>query len=149
MDNVVPWADSNQPITLPTTTSRSKTEKEGLARKKKKAEKRAAGEDLKQKPMKPPFGGRVVVDLGFDEKLTDKVCAYSGRDLYSRGIGDQFALQPACGNIRGEPESWEALLAAVHFAHWKNTGTSVPGPSVQAVEKHGVVGRGLRTALEG
>lgn len=59
--------------------------KEKLARKEKKrvkAEKRAAGEldeDEEPQPKKrrvgPPFGGRVVIDLGFDEKMTEKVCA--------------------------------------------------------------------------
>ncbi|KAJ6458636.1 guanine-1-methyltransferase-domain-containing protein [Mycena vitilis] len=58
--------------------------KEKLARKEKKrikSEKRAAGEldsdEESQPPSKkrrvgPPFGGRVVVDLGFDEKMTEK-----------------------------------------------------------------------------
>ncbi|KAJ7462156.1 guanine-1-methyltransferase-domain-containing protein [Mycena latifolia] len=56
--------------------------KEKLAKKEKnriKAEKRAAGElveDDKPPPKKrrvgPRFGGRVVVDLGFDEKMTEK-----------------------------------------------------------------------------
>lgn len=60
--------------------------KEKLAKKEKKrvkAEKRAAGEldsDDEPKPKKrrfgPPFGGRVVVDLGFDEKMTEKVCVH-------------------------------------------------------------------------
>ncbi|KAJ7228199.1 guanine-1-methyltransferase-domain-containing protein [Mycena pura] len=56
--------------------------REKLARKKKqreKAERRAAG-DLdddpppppKKRRVGPPFGGRVVVDLGFDEKMTEK-----------------------------------------------------------------------------
>jgi tRNA (guanine9-N1)-methyltransferase len=57
--------------------------KEKLAKKEKKrvkAEKRAAGEldeDDEPPPKKrrvgPPFGGRVVVDLGFDEQMTEKV----------------------------------------------------------------------------
>jgi hypothetical protein len=56
---------------------------EGLARKKKKAEKRAARENLKQKPINPPFGRRVVVDLRFDEKLTDKGSAHIPVAIYT------------------------------------------------------------------
>jgi tRNA (guanine9-N1)-methyltransferase len=57
--------------------------KEKRAKKEKKriiAEKRAAGEldeEDEPKPKKrrvgPPFGGRVIMDLGFDEQMTEKV----------------------------------------------------------------------------
>jgi tRNA (guanine9-N1)-methyltransferase len=61
--------------------------KEKEARKEKKrihAEKRAAGElddndeheRGQKKKIKLDFGGRVVIDLGFDDKMTDKVCIY-------------------------------------------------------------------------
>lgn len=62
--------------------------KEKEARKEKKriyAEKRAAGEledddeheRAQKKKIKLDFGGRVVIDLGFDDKMTDKVCSYN------------------------------------------------------------------------
>ncbi len=48
------------------------------------AEKRAAGElndddeheRGQKKKIKLDFGGRIVIDLGFDDKMTDKVCTY-------------------------------------------------------------------------
>ena len=55
--------------------------KEKEARKEKRrirAEKRAAAEEdddeHQKKKIKLEFGGRVVIDLGFDDKMTDKVC---------------------------------------------------------------------------
>ncbi|KAJ7639363.1 guanine-1-methyltransferase-domain-containing protein [Roridomyces roridus] len=81
--------------------------REKVAKKEKqriRAEKRAAGEldeeDLpkKKKPrVGPPFGGRVVVDLGFDEKMTEKeVHSLCSQLAYTysanRNAGHQFSL---------------------------------------------------------
>ena len=67
-------------------TKRRAREKEAKREKQRiKAEKRAAGElddddDLDEqesrhkKKIKLEFGGKVVIDLGFDDKMTDKVC---------------------------------------------------------------------------
>ncbi|KAJ7246576.1 guanine-1-methyltransferase-domain-containing protein [Mycena haematopus] len=81
--------------------------KEKAAKKEKKrikAEKRAAGEldsDDEPKPKKrrirPPFGGKVVVDLGFDAKMTEKevqsLCSQLGYTYSAnRQAGYPFAL---------------------------------------------------------
>ncbi|KAJ7896975.1 guanine-1-methyltransferase-domain-containing protein, partial [Mycena leptocephala] len=101
---------------------RSKTEKEGLARKKKKAEKRAAGEDLKQKPMKPPFGGRVVVDLGFDEKLTDKEINSLCNQLAETYGANRKAGKPFSLLFTSLTGKTLARLSQVHpYKQWKNT----------------------------
>lgn len=62
--------------------------KEKAAKKEKrriKAEKRAAGEldsadeaesERKKKKPKLEFGGRVLIDLGFDDKMLEKVCRH-------------------------------------------------------------------------
>ncbi|KAJ6610410.1 guanine-1-methyltransferase-domain-containing protein [Mycena sp. CBHHK59/15] len=82
--------------------------KEKLARKEKKrvkAEKRAAGEledeedqpQHKKRRIGPPFGGRVVVDLDFDNKMTEKeVQSLCSQLAYTysanRNAGHQFKL---------------------------------------------------------
>ncbi|KAJ7437076.1 guanine-1-methyltransferase-domain-containing protein [Mycena galericulata] len=81
--------------------------KEKLAKKEKKrvkAEKRAAGEldeegepPAKKRRVGPPFGGRVVVDLGFDEKMTEKeVQSLCSQLAYTysanRNAGQHFSL---------------------------------------------------------
>lgn len=64
-------------------SERRAREKEARKEKKRiRAEKQAAGEpdgddeheSRQKKRIKLEFGGRVVIDLGFDDKMTDKVC---------------------------------------------------------------------------
>lgn len=167
--------DSDQPMAQPSKSSLKKAArrekiaatklerraKEKLAKKEKKrikAEKRAAGEldsDDEPKPKKrrvgPPFGGRVVVDLGFDEKMSEKVRV----DILllfltlNLAVGSAVSLLPAWVHVQREPASWEPLRTRLHFAQWQKPGApGIPGRcELQTLDKHRVVVRGLRVPL--
>ncbi|KAJ7355463.1 guanine-1-methyltransferase-domain-containing protein [Mycena albidolilacea] len=108
--------------------------KEKLAKKEKKrvkAEKRAAGEldsDDEPKPKKrrvgPPFGGRVVVDLGFDEKMTEKevqsLCSQLGYTYSAnRHAGHPFAL--VFSSLNGKSLARLESLGDASYKRWTNT----------------------------
>lgn len=98
------------------------------------AEKRAAGEldpedeERERKRLKvdkgprTPFAARVVVDLGFDEKMTENVStiACSGVVVLTLGgAGGQVALIAARVYVQREQEGTASiLLASVHFVKW-------------------------------
>ena len=105
------------------------------------AEKRAAGEldedeetvgrDRKRQKTeqgpRTPFGARVVVDLGFDEKMTENVSVWSGPRSSSFGClcmmmaGGQVPHFATCVHVQREPQSRTSLfVAAVHFVEWEN-----------------------------
>ncbi|KAF7352372.1 SAM-dependent MTase TRM10-type domain-containing protein [Mycena venus] len=109
--------------------------REKLAKKEKKrikAEKRAAGEldsdDEPPKPKKrrvgPPFGGRVVVDLGFDEKMTEKevqsLCSQLGYTYSAnRQAGNPFAL--IFTSLNGKSLDRLESLGEASYKRWTNT----------------------------
>lgn len=98
------------------------------------AEKRAAGEldpedeERERKRLKidkgsrTPFAARVVVDLGFDEKMTENVSIIACSSVVALtlgGVGGQVALIAARVYVQREQEgAASVLLAAVHFAEW-------------------------------
>ncbi|KAF8214073.1 guanine-1-methyltransferase-domain-containing protein [Mycena galopus ATCC 62051] len=107
--------------------------KEKLAKKEKKrikAEKRAAGEldsDDEPKPKKrrigPPFGGKVVVDLGFDDKMTEKevqsLCSQLGYTYSAnRQAGHPFAL--FFTSLNGKTLARLDSLGDASHRRWKN-----------------------------
>jgi len=141
--------DSDQPIAQPSKSSLKKAARrekfaasklerrarEKLAKKEKKrvkAEKRAAGEldsdDEPPKPKKrrvgPPFGGRVVVDLGFDEKMTEKevqsLCSQLGYTYSAnRQAGNPFTL--VFTSLNGKSLERLESLGDASYKRWTTT----------------------------
>ncbi|KAJ7118589.1 guanine-1-methyltransferase-domain-containing protein [Mycena crocata] len=109
-----------------------KRAREKLARKEKKriqAEKRAAGElEDEPKPKKrrvgPPFGGKVVVDLGFDEKMTEKeVFSLCSQLAYTysanRNAGNHFSL--LFTSLNGKSLTRLESMNDSGYTRWDNT----------------------------
>ncbi|KAJ7098704.1 guanine-1-methyltransferase-domain-containing protein [Mycena belliarum] len=105
--------------------------REKLAKKEKKrvrAEKRAAGEldeDDEPQPKKrrlgPPFGGRVVVDLGFDEKMTEKevqsLCSQLAYTYSANRTGGHFSL--LFTSLNGKAQARMESMGDAH-TRWSN-----------------------------
>ncbi|KAJ7771104.1 guanine-1-methyltransferase-domain-containing protein [Mycena maculata] len=107
--------------------------KEKLAKKEKKkirAEKRAAGEldedeepQHKKRRVGPPFGGRVVVDLGFDEKMTEKevqsLCSQLGYTYSAnRTAGNPFSL--LFTSLDGKTRARLDSMSDAGYTRWVN-----------------------------
>ncbi|KAJ6561477.1 guanine-1-methyltransferase-domain-containing protein [Mycena vulgaris] len=108
--------------------------RERLARKEKKrakAEKRAAGEldeedepQPKKRRVGPPFGGRVVVDLGFDDKMTEKeVLSLCSQLAYTysanRNAGHQFSL--LFTSLNGKSLTRLESMSDAGYKRWVNS----------------------------
>ncbi|KAJ7693822.1 guanine-1-methyltransferase-domain-containing protein [Mycena rosella] len=108
--------------------------KEKLAKKEKKrvkAEKRAAGEldeddepQHKKRKVGPPFGGRVIIDLGFDEKMTEKeVQSLCSQLAYTysanRNAGHQFSL--LFTSLNGKSLTRLESMSDAGYTRWVNS----------------------------
>ncbi|KAJ7129226.1 guanine-1-methyltransferase-domain-containing protein [Mycena epipterygia] len=108
--------------------------KEKLAKKEKKlakAQKRDAGEldeddepKHKKRRVGPPFGGRVVVDLGFDDKMTEKeVYSLCSQLAYTysanRNAGHQFSL--LFTSLNGKSLTRLQSMSDAGYTRWVNT----------------------------
>ncbi|KAJ7755929.1 guanine-1-methyltransferase-domain-containing protein [Mycena metata] len=108
--------------------------KEKLAKKEKKrikAEKRAAGELSEEEPPKPkkrrvnpPFGGKVVVDLGFDDKMSEKevfsLCSQLAY-TYSANRHAEYPFSLIFTSINGKSLARLESLNDSGFKRWANT----------------------------
>ncbi len=124
------------------------------------AEKRAAGEldeeeaardrkrQKKEQGPRTPFNARIVVDLGFDDKMTENVSGKSGWFahrvfLWRRTAGGEVSDVAVGVYVQREPEGCPSVLfAAVHVAEWTDVGAHGRDEQrrIQAVGQRGMVG---------
>jgi hypothetical protein len=118
---------------------RAREKKVRREKKRMRVERLAAGEELsederaakRKKGPRTPFDARVVVDLGFDDMMTEKVrqCTFTpylpcilGYNCTSGNILSRFS---ACIHIQREPPVICALrIAAVHLPEWPRSDSS-------------------------
>lgn len=109
-------------------------------RKRKRAERVAAGEEISDDERlqkiarsadgpKKPFSARVVVDLGFDDKMSEKVRSYNlvlhCDVLYGEVIGNKLARLSARIHIQCQPTLIYSIWHfAIYILEWKNKRTS-------------------------
>lgn len=102
-------------------------------KKKLKAQKRAAGEiddsaEVEEKASKKRkmsgFGGKVVLDMGFDTLMSEKVCSLGACNII-RGlistiltIGNQFPLFTTRIYIQCKSQRLVPLLTVIHLSRW-------------------------------
>jgi hypothetical protein len=145
--------------------------REKAAKKEKKrelAQKRAAGElaedeedaQRKKKRLKgeqntEPFGARIVVDLGFDEMMTEKVCGqyFLGVSLLIVPLccsGDRLLNFSAGIHLQCKPESNTPFhIRDIHFTQWSNAHAARRAERcrISTLGAYGMVGGGIRTLV--
>lgn len=115
-------------------------------KKRQRAEKRAIGEldaddeqERRKKKAKIEFGGRVVVDLGFDDKMSEKVgsnifpmafttipsyCSTERDDDQYCYLGNHVTVLPVSIHLQHQSKCILPLLFALHFVKWSHVHSS-------------------------